>query len=282
MTQTAPIAPTPAAPPPAAKAKTPGSGLSKFLRPNVKITAPIERNLIAGWLAFMLVFWFLMPHLNPLLPGPVETAGALQTQYQQGALSELITSLVVSLEAITVAAILGLGLVYLATIPLFHILVDWIGKLRFLSLAGIIVLFEFAAPNGHILKVMVLAFLVLTFFVTDMLQVVDDIPRSRFDYARTQGLNEWQVLREVVIRGTLAQAFESIRMNAAMAWMMLSMVEGLSRSEGGIGIILLNMQTHMNFDALLALQIVIFLVGIAQDRVIKFIKIAICPYAKDR
>lgn len=235
-------------------------------------------TLTGGWIVFLLLFWFVAP--VPLLPKPGSVAAALGQQWQLGAAFEMVVSLLLSFQAIFFATVIGLGLSYLSTIPLFRVPVDWIGKLRFLSLTGVTLIFTLMTPNGHWLRVSVLAFAIVTFLVNDMMQVIADIPQARFDHARTLGMSNWQTLREVVIRGTLAEAFEAIRMNAAMAWMMLTMVEGLSRSGGGIGVLLLNLNRHMQLDALLGIQIMIFVVGIGQDRLIKLIKQVSCPYTR--
>ena len=64
-----------------------------------------------------------------------------------------------------------------------------------------------------------------------------------------------------------------------MAWMMLTMVEGLSRSEGGIGVLLLNLARHQDLASVFAVQLVILAVGIAQDGLIRLMKRVVCPYA---
>jgi NitT/TauT family transport system permease protein len=249
-----------------------------IVTPNEVVPDRVLLTLAAGWIAFILLFWFLAP--VPLLPKPPAVAVALSQQWQLGAAYEMVVSLLLSFQAIFFATVIGLGLSYLSTIPLFRIPVDWIGKLRFLSLTGVTLIFTLMNPNGHWLRVSVLSFAIVNFLVNDMMQIIDDIPSSRFDHARTLGFNKFQVLREVVVRGTLAQGLEAIRMNAAMAWMMLTMVEGLSRSGGGIGVLLLNLNRHMQLDALLGVQLMIFVVGIGQDRLIKAIKQLACPYTR--
>ena len=52
---------------------------------------------------------------------------------------------------------------------------------------------------------------------------------------RALGAGELRTLWEVVILGTLDKAFEVLRQNFAMGWTMITMVEGISRSEGGVG-----------------------------------------------
>jgi NitT/TauT family transport system permease protein len=252
--------------------------LGRILKANEAVPDRVLLILTIGWIAFLILFWVLAP--VPLLPKPGAVVTAVAEQWRMGAAWEMVLSLLLSLQAIFFATLVGLGLSYLSTIPLFKVPVDWIGKLRFLSLTGVTLVFTLITPNGHWLRVSVLAFAIVTFLVNDMMQIIDDIPQARFDHARTLGMSTWQTLREVVIRGTLADAFEAIRMNAAMAWMMLTMVEGLSRSGGGIGVLLLNLNRHMQLDALLGIQMMIFVVGIGQDRLIKLIKQVTCPYTQ--
>jgi NitT/TauT family transport system permease protein len=61
--------------------------------------------------------------------------------------------------------------------------------------------------------------------------------------------------------------------------MMLTMVEGISRAEGGVGAMLLNQNKHLHLDAVFAIQILILLVGIGMDYLIGVVKNIICPYA---
>jgi NitT/TauT family transport system permease protein len=91
-------------------------------------------------------------------------------------------------------------------------------------------------------------------------------------------MGEWHVLWEVVVLGTLDRALELIRQNAAVGWMMLSMVEGISRSEGGVGTLLLNMDKHQNIAMVFAIQLTILAVGLLQDVGLARLRITLCPY----
>jgi len=124
-----------------------------------------------------------------------------------------------------------------------------------------------------------LVFGMAPFFVTAMAAVVAELPRERFDHARALGMTEWRTVWEVVIRGTLDQALEALRQNAAMGWMALTMVEGLVRSEGGVGALMLNENKHLDLDAVFALIVVVLIVGIAQDAALAWLRRTVCPYA---
>ncbi len=92
-------------------------------------------------------------------------------------------------------------------------------------------------------------------------------------------MSEWRVVWEVIILGQFDKVFDVIRGNAAMSWMMLSMVEGIVRSEGGVGTVLMDQNHHFRLAAVFAIQITILLLGIGQDYAIGALKKLICPYA---
>src|SRR5260370_2632862 len=92
-------------------------------------------------------------------------------------------------------------------------------------------------------------------------------------------MSEGGVVWEVVILGTVDKAFEVLRQNAAIGWMMLTMVEGIARSEGGVGTMLLNQSKHFRLDEVFAIQSVILLVGLLQDHAIGAARRLAGPYA---
>jgi NitT/TauT family transport system permease protein len=118
-----------------------------------------------------------------------------------------------------------------------------------------------------------------TYFVTSMARVVIEIPRENFDHMRALGASEVRTLWEVVILGTLDKAFEVLRQNFAIGWTMITMVEGISRAEGGIGALILNQNKHFKLDAVFAVLFVILLVGLVLDYLVGALTRIVCPYA---
>jgi NitT/TauT family transport system permease protein len=154
-----------------------------------------------------------------------------------------------------------------------------ISKGRFLGMVGLTFFFTIIFSSGHRLKVSLLVFGVTVFFVTGMIDVVAQIPKEKFDLARTLRMGEWRVVWEVIVLGKSDAAFDAMRQNAAMGWMMLTMVEGISRSEGGIGALLLNQNKHFRLEAVFAIQISILVLGLFQDYVLGLSKKFLFPYA---
>ena len=234
--------------------------------------------VIATQLVIALAIWWLSPWAA--LPKPNEVVIALGRLWMdQGLGPELITSFVMNLEALAITAAISLGLAYLSVMPVVRPIVDAIAKGRFLGLSGLTFIFTLIVGGGHALKLWLLVFGMTVFFVTSMASVVASIPKSAFDHARTLRLTEWQAVWDVVVLGTLDQAIEVFRQNAAIGWMMLTMVEGISRSEGGIGAMLLNQNKHFHLAEVFAIQILILFVGLVQDYAIGVMKRLVCPWA---
>jgi NitT/TauT family transport system permease protein len=247
------------------------------LSPNRVISKQTVRWLVGLQLLVLFFVWVFSPTV--FLPKPSEVFHALGEMWMQGLGGELITSFYLNVQAIALSSLLSLLLAYLTVIPFFRPIVTLLSKLRFLSMVGLTFFFTLMATTGHELKLYLLVFSVSVFFVTGMAEVVAAIPKEDFDLARTLRMSEWRVVYEVVILGQADKAFEILRQNAAMGWMMLTMVEGISRSEGGVGAMLLNQNKHFHLSAVFAIQLTILLLGLGQDYVIGLLRKVFCPYA---
>jgi NitT/TauT family transport system permease protein len=253
------------------------NGAIDVLSPNRVISKQTVRWLVGFQLLMLFFIWLFSPTV--FLPKPKEVLQALGEMWVEGLGAELITSFYLNLQAIALSTVLSLLLAYLTVIPFFRPIVSLLSKLRFLSMVGLTFFFTLMATTGHELKLYLLVFSVSVFFVTGMAEVVASIPKEKFDLARTLRMGEWRVVWEVVVLGQADKAFEVLRQNAAMGWMMLTMVEGISRSEGGVGAMLLNQNKHFHLSAVFAIQLTILVLGLAQDYGIGLLRKIFCPYA---
>lgn len=246
--------------------------------PNRVVSTTTIQLIIVVQVILALLLWLNSPF--KVLPTPQEVFSALGDLWNNKGLGqELITSFKLNLQALAWSALISLLLSYLTVLPFFRPLVSAFSKGRFLSLVGFSLIFTLMVGGGGKLKLLLLVFGMTVFFLTSMASVVEEIPKDKFDHARTLGMGEWRVVLEVVVLGTFDKALEVLRQNAAIGWMMLTMVEGISRSEGGIGAMLLAQQKFFKLPEIYAIQFVILLVGIFQDVIIGFIRGLICPYA---
>jgi NitT/TauT family transport system permease protein len=251
--------------------------LGLFL-PNRTVSPMSFRLLVVAQLLVFLLIWIRSPF--EVLPQPDEVFRALGNLWtEQGLAQDLIASLKLNLHAMAWTVVIGLSLCYLTVVPFFRPIAAAVGKGRFLSLTGFSLIFVLMVGGGYPLKLWILVFGMTVFFVTSMADVVAAIPRDSFDHARSLRMSEWRVVGEVVVLGTLDKAFEVLRQNAAMGWLMLTLVEGIVRVDGGLGAALLNQEKGFHIDKVFAIQLVILLVGLTQDWAIGALRRLICPYA---
>lgn len=247
--------------------------------PNRVISKAAFRFIIAFQVAVLLIVWATSSYV--FLPKPMDVWRAFVDLWQhEGLGQELIVSLLLNVQAMAWATLISLGLAYLTVVPVFQPIAQAISKGRFLGMVGLTFFFTIIFSSGHQLKVSLLVFGVAVFFVTGMIDVVAQVPKEKFDLARTLRMGEWRVVWEVIVLGRADAAFDAMRQNAAMGWMMLTMVEGISRSEGGVGALLLNQNKHFRLEAVFAIQIAILVIGLFQDYLLGLAKKFLFPYAE--
>jgi NitT/TauT family transport system permease protein len=252
--------------------------LANALLPN-RVVDPATALLLVGfWAAAMLLAWVTSPFAT--LPTPREVWHALGTLWwEHGMGPELFVTLKLILHALALTVIISMLLSYATVVAFFRPLVVAASKLRFLGLTGLVFPFTLVTGGGYRLKVALLTFGMASFFVTSMAQVVIEIPRERFDHMRVLGASELRILWEVVVLGTLDRALDVLRQNAAMGWAMITMVEGISRAEGGIGAMILNQNKHFLLAEVYAILLVILLVGLLMDYGMGALTNLVCPHA---
>ena len=252
--------------------------LKNAVLPNRAIDKKMALGITALWIGLALIAWFAMPFAT--LPGPGEVWTALGDLWMnQGMSQELFTTLKLIFHALALTIVISLLLSYATVVPVFRPLVQGVSKLRFLGLTGLVIPFTLITGGGYTLKVYLLTFGMTTYFVTAMAQVVIDIPRENFDHLRALGAGEMRTLWEVVILGTLDKAFDVMRQNIAIGWTMITMVEGISRAEGGLGALILNQNKHFKLPEVFAILLLILFVGLLLDYGIGAITRVACPYA---
>lgn len=251
--------------------------MTPALTPNSFLPSRTMSYIIAIEVVLFLCFWsFTTP---PVIPKPWEVCLSLQDLWADGITGQLLTSLALYAESLTLASILSLTLAYASAIPVFRPIAEGYSKLRFLGMTGIPFFLTLYIGGVHNLKLAMLTFSISVFLTTSALDVVDNIPKEKYDLARTLQMSEWGVLWEVVVLGRIDVMFDVIRQNGAIGWMMLAAVEGLWKSEGGIGAVMDIQNHHFHLSAIAAIQTMVLALGLLQDYTIGFVKRIVCPYA---
>ncbi|HWN68089.1 MAG TPA: ABC transporter permease subunit [Haliangium sp.] len=255
------------------------AGIGGALLPNRPITSGVSLVIMAFWIGFALLAWMISPFES--LPGPGEVFGALGSLWGEHGMSyELGATIKLILHGLLLTIVISLLLSYATVIAAMRPVVAAVSKLRFLGLTGLVIPFTLWTGGGYDLKVWLLTFGMTTYFVTSMAQVVIEIPREQFDHMRALGAGEVRTLWEVVVLGTADKALDVMRQNVAIGWTLITMVEGISRSEGGLGAMILNQNKHFRLAEVYAILIVILVVGLLLDYAIALLSRTVCPYAE--
>jgi NitT/TauT family transport system permease protein len=213
---------------------------------------------------FVIVLWQLQP--GGLIPGPLRVLEALGKLLSAGSFYDnLFASLLLTLKALLYSIVLTLLFSYLSVLPFFRPAAEFIVKCRYLTLTGLIFIFTLLTKDGGALKQSLLVFGIVPFFTTSFLAVILRTPAQEFELCQTLGYGRWEMLYEVIVVGKADQVFEVVRQNFAIAWMMITMVEGLNMSEGGIGALLIKYNKYNDLPHVLALQAIVFGLGLCFD-----------------
>jgi NitT/TauT family transport system permease protein len=213
---------------------------------------------------FVLILWQISP--GGLIPGPLRVLEALGNLLSGRLLYDsLLASLILTFKALVYSLVLTLLFSYLSVLPFFRPAAEFIVKCRYLTLTGLIFIFTLLTRDGGALKLSLLVFGIVPFFTTSFLAVILRTPAQEFELCQTLGYGRWETLYEVIIIGKADQVFEVVRQNFAIAWMMITMVEGLNMSEGGIGTLLIKYNKYNDLPHVLALQVLVFGLGLCFD-----------------
>jgi sulfonate transport system permease protein len=216
-----------------------------------------------------------------LIPKPGRVATAfVQLLTTKLLLDNLLVSLTLTLKAMVYSIIITLVFAYLSVIPFFKTIAQFIMKCRYLTLTGLIFIFTLLTKDGSQLKLSLLVFGIVPFFTTSFLSVIINIDKQEFELCKTLGYNDWQTLYEVLVVGKADQVFEILRQNFAISWLMITMVEGLSMSEGGVGTLLIKYNKYNDLTHVIALQLLIFIIGLSFDFLLGSMRRWLFPHTK--
>lgn len=253
--------------------------LPAYLRPGADVEDRTRQMIVAVWGFCIAALWWYSPFIFwPSIPEVVKAAHDLW--FNQNLAINFMGSIKLNVIAIIVSAVFSLSLAYAGTIALVRPVMTFVGRLRFLSFAGMGFAFTLMIGDGTYRKISVLVFMVSVYFVISMADVISQIPAEQYDLAHTLKMGPWETLWEVVIYGQIDQALLVLRQTSAMSWMFIGTAETLDMSGGGIGMMLENSNRHNHLNEVLALQMLVLVVGLLQDSMIGWLRTTCCPWVK--
>lgn len=235
-------------------------------------------GIVGLWLTITLLAWEKAPALIPT-PSSVLTRLAEYLGNKEFYV-DLLASVGLTLQAMFYSILIACGLAYASVLPLFRPIAEFLVKIRYMSLIGLVFTFTLLLHNGGQVKLSLLMFGIIPFFTLSLLSVIERVDIKEYDLCTTLRYSKWQTLWELIIYGRMESTIETIRTNFAMAWLMITMVEALSLSEGGIGAALYRANKYNELDKIFALQLIILCLGIMFDYLLQQIRYMLFPHVK--
>ena len=216
-----------------------------------------------------------------LIPGPFIVAQTTLGLFQDPEfISSLISSLCLTIKGMCISIVIALLFSYLSVLPIFSPIAKFAVQCRYLTLTGLIFLFTLLTKNGSDLKISLLIFGIVPFFVTSLMSIIAEINTQEYDLCKTLRMGPWETLYEVIILGRLDLVLEVMRQNFAISWLMITMVEGLSMSEGGLEVMLIKANKYVNLPKVFSILVIIFTLGMTFDFVLCALRRWLFPYCR--
>ncbi len=235
--------------------------------------------MVAAQVAVLLLLWLFAPlQLFPRLGEVLVKLKQLITT--QGMLQDLWASLKMIFAALGIATVLALLISYLTALPFFRPLAYSASKMRYLTLTGLSFFIGLQIQQGYQAKLSILVFGATVYLVTGMTSVILSTTQEEIDHARTLGMSEWRSFVEVVVLGKLPDMLEVVRQNFAIIWTLITLVETLYQSDGGIGLLLQRQNQYKHLDGVVVIQLVILAIGALQDYSFGALQRLFFPYAR--
>jgi NitT/TauT family transport system permease protein len=240
------------------------------------------------WIVLFVCVWSVVSSTpGSFIPTPMSTLHAFpHLWFDRGLGVALFDSLMLNLQSAAVMMVITYVLAVATALPIklhrvnvFRPLAILISSGRFNGFVGLPFVFSALLPNPHSVKVALLVFGMGVFTLLSLVKMIDDIPNDKFDHSRTLRMSEWQVVWEDVVLGKADEVFDIARINVAMGWMMLPMVEGRFKFEGGVGALMEVDAKQFEYPTVFCALFVILAVGLIQDAGIAYFKKVACPYA---
>lgn len=244
-----------------------------------------DHAIVIGILWMMAFIWIWSIGAASYIPTPSQVLAAFpRVWFERGLGVNLFDSLELNIQAVSVMFSISYLIAVATTFPgtwgkIFRPLAVLVSSGRFNGMVGLPLIFASMFHEAHKVKIALLVFGMGVFTVLSLAKLFQSVSKDLFDHARTLRMNEWRVVWEVVVLGTIDQVIDVLRINMAMGWMMLPIIEGRFKFEGGVGAMMEIDAKQFDYPAVFAVIVVILLVGLGQDGLIALFKKIVCPYA---
>lgn len=238
--------------------------LEKAFKPNRRISKPALSLLRLIWVVGFILVWVIFP--IPFIARPTSLLPAFRHLVFVDALfSALLDSLELYLKATLSSVLIAGTLVYATILQFFRPPVEFICKLRFLSMAGLNLFFIIFFGTGPLQKYVMMTWYLTVMMIKAFYDTKESIQPKYYDHASTIYRNQWMVAWVVIGRRSLVDFLIQVRANQAVGWTMLFISEAISPAGGGIGGLLTIKLHNPHIDEITVILIICIVAGLLID-----------------
>ena len=241
------------------------------------VTHRTSRILALAGLASFLVVWCVLSYgeIVPtiILPSPTEVLRAFPVLHFEEALvrSALRSFYRVTMGfALAAAVAIPLGIV-MGTFPVIkHFFNPLLDPLRFLPISALVPLFIVWFGIDEMQKIVFLFVGIFVYMLPLVVEAVDQVEEVYLQTATTLGATRGQLIRHVLIPGSLPAIGEALRVMNGIGWTYVIMAEVVN-ARYGLGYLITTAGKRSHVDQIFALVLVILLIGVITDWIIKMV-----------
>jgi len=251
----------------------------------VEVRQPITRHrarvlALAGVITFFAV-WCVLSYANivptVILPSPTEVLRAFPVLHFQEALVRSIGgSLYRVYMGFLLAAVVAipLGLLMGTFPPVKAFFVPLLDPLRFLPISALVPLFIVWFGIDEMQKIVFLFVGIVVYLLPLVVEAVENVDDVYLQTATTLGATKGQLIRHVLIPGSLPAIGEALRVMNGIGWTYVILAEVIN-ARYGLGYLITAAGKRSNVDQIFALVAVILVIGVVTDWMIRMINKAL-------
>ena len=238
------------------------------------VTRHRARVLAAVGVSTFFAVWCVLSYANivptVILPTPTEVLRAFPVLHFQEALVRSIGgSLYRVYMGFLLAALVAipLGLLMGTFPPVKHFFVPLLDPLRFLPISALVPLFLVWFGIEETMKIMLLFVGTLVYLLPLVVEAVEGVDDVYLQTATTLGASKGQLIRHVLIPGSLPAIGEALRVMNGIGWTYVILAEVIN-AQYGLGALITVAGKRSHIDQIFALVLVILVIGVVTDWII--------------
>ena len=244
-------------------------------RPRARHPARGRAVLAAAGVLTFFAAWCVLSYANivptVILPTPTEVLRAFPVLHFEEALVRSIgRSLYRVYMGFLLAAVVAipLGLLMGTFPPVKHFFVPLLDPLRFLPISALVPLFIVWFGIDEMQKIIFLFVGIVVYLLPLVVEAVENVDEVYVQTATTLGASRGQLIRHVLIPGSLPAIGEALRVMNGIGWTYVILAEVIN-ARYGLGYLITAAGKRSNVDQIFALVLVILVIGVVTDWMIR-------------